>query len=259
MLPFKLPTNTTSISRETSEQQEHIPFLPQKEEVAFIETRSKNTSLLWKTSLSFHLVLISLYTAISITVILSFHTPVSEKNPNALPSLSSKQIRLQYPLMQESLFVGSPSPEVDAAWHNLLSNMSIRVTASELAQQSLTSVSLPRGGQLAWLGVFHELHCIKILRQANYRDYYHPEAAGQVLRDLQLHADHCIELSRATAMCRPDLKSLTTFVWRTELENPLLSPDRPVRKCLDWDALMDSIHERVVSDEEIHAMNNPID
>ena len=60
----------------------------------------------------------------------------------------------------ESPFAGPPSPAVDEAWHDLMGNMSIRVTREELDQNHQTSVELPSGGYLAWLGMFHELHCV---------------------------------------------------------------------------------------------------
>jgi len=62
--------------------------------------------------------------------------------------------------MRDTPFIGQPSTSVDDAWSKLLHNMSLRVTDAELEKQSHTSIPLPRGGNIAWLGVFHELHCI---------------------------------------------------------------------------------------------------
>ena len=50
---------------------------------------------------------------------------------------------------------------IDEAWLKLLEPMNTRVTAEELAKRNQTSIALPKGGgYLAWLEVFHELHCI---------------------------------------------------------------------------------------------------
>lgn len=58
-------------------------------------------------------------------------------------------------------FAGAPSPEIDKTWSELLAPMNIRVSKAELKSNGQTSVALPEGGgYLAWLGVFHELHCI---------------------------------------------------------------------------------------------------
>ncbi|KAM3066192.1 hypothetical protein ACMFMG_012152 [Clarireedia jacksonii] len=66
-----------------------------------------------------------------------------------------------YTDFEESEFAGSPSPSVDKAWHDLLAKITIRVTAAELEYSNQTSVELPEGGgYMAWLGVYHQLHCI---------------------------------------------------------------------------------------------------
>lgn len=78
----------------------------------------------------------------------------------ALPGLKVKHQFKLYDKFNESPFAGPPSTEVDEAWHNLMLNMSVRVTKEELDAHGQTSIELPGGGYLAWLGVFHELHCV---------------------------------------------------------------------------------------------------
>ena len=58
-------------------------------------------------------------------------------------------------------FAGPPSSEIDKSWHNLLGNISIRVYGNELERMNQTSVELPQKGEyMAWLGTYHELHCL---------------------------------------------------------------------------------------------------
>lgn len=174
-----------------------------------------------------------------------------------LPDITTKYTKLQYYQLKESPYTGPPFPSVDTAWHDLLANMSIRVTSEELAEHNLTSVALPYGGHLAWLGIYHELHCIKLMRHTNYRQQYNPGIAGKALRDLQVHVDHCSELLRASAMCRPDLETLTTFIWQEGSSGPLPSPQRPERTCVDWEVSMAGIGHRVIDDEEMGMLKNP--
>lgn len=61
---------------------------------------------------------------------------------------------------QDSPYTGSPSASTDRAWHDLMSKMTIRVTSQELERGNQSSVELPDGGHMAWLGVFHEMHCV---------------------------------------------------------------------------------------------------
>ena len=38
--------------------------------------------------------------------------------------------------------------------------MALRISAEEMRASNQSSVALPKGGYMAWLGVYHELHCI---------------------------------------------------------------------------------------------------
>ena len=88
-----------------------------------------------------------------------------------------------------SPYAGPPSPEIDAAWSNLLAPMHIRVSEAELRRDNQESVRLPEGGgYLGWMGAFHELHCIvsgfpqnrKARILSNHTDIYCAEDATPV-------------------------------------------------------------------------------
>lgn len=78
----------------------------------------------------------------------------------AVDNLDVKTEHRSYNLYESTDFVGSPGPETDAVWHSLLQNRYIRVSKAELLRNERTSVELPGGGYMAWIGVFHELHCV---------------------------------------------------------------------------------------------------
>ena len=62
-----------------------------------------------------------------------------------------------------SPYAGGPTAEIDNAWHDLLGNISLRVSRSELNMNGnhKSSIELPgNGGYLVWLGAFHQLHCL---------------------------------------------------------------------------------------------------
>ena len=173
--------------------------------------------------------------------------------------------------MRESPYAGPPGTNIDLVWQALLADMSIRVTKEELDQQGQESVPLEGGGYLAWLGVFHQLHCTisghpwllgaantkeqKMLRQLNYRNTYHPNITRSQSGDWQVHADHCIEILRASAMCRPDLASLTTFIWDEKTSRPMLRNERPTQKCVDWQSLTACLRDRAVDERELRSLS----
>lgn len=59
-----------------------------------------------------------------------------------------------------SRYSGPPHPDIDKSWDELFKFRDIRVTAEELNFNQRTSVELPEGGYMAWLGIWHELHCV---------------------------------------------------------------------------------------------------
>ena len=63
--------------------------------------------------------------------------------------------------LNNNTFAGKPNPQIDVAWHGLMENIKIRVSETEMERTGQHSVKLPEGGgNLAWLGVYHELHCL---------------------------------------------------------------------------------------------------
>lgn len=106
----------------------------------------------------------------------------------------------RFTAFQDSPFTGSPGPESDRAWHDLLSNMSVRVSREELERGNQTSVELPGGGYMAWLGVFHELHCVvsTALGSFLYSHIHHSLSNTHTLEDAA-----AMEISRLLP-CKPD-------------------------------------------------------
>ncbi|KAF2176823.1 hypothetical protein K469DRAFT_605635, partial [Zopfia rhizophila CBS 207.26] len=158
-----------------------------------------------------------------------------------------------------SAWVGSPGGPTDDAWHELVGNTSIRVTDEELRRNGnhQRSVPLPEGGgNLVWLGVFHQIHCLKQFRHLNYLDYYHSNITHEERYHMEVHINHCIEYLRQAVMCNPDA-SLTTLVWTETDPRPVLDVKQFERKCVDWEYFMESITSRVVPFEEVDRLVNP--
>lgn len=103
-------------------------------------------------------------------------------------------------IMDTNVFRGPPRPELDAAWDDLVKYSNIRVTAEDLRKINKTSVQLSDGSGLYWSGlnVHHQLHCLKLLRQATYPEYYF--SGKEPPRHLEGHIDHCIDSKWALAM-----------------------------------------------------------
>lgn len=112
-----------------------------------------------------------------------------------------------------------------------------------------------------------------MLRRWNYRDYYYPNITDPTIEHWDIHAgnrsfpvlvqtmvmtellDHCFDVLRSAAMCQGDT-TLTTFGWE-RLSKPQPHVKATAHRCVDWDALMDSLANRVVGEEEMAALVNP--
>ena len=155
---------------------EQEPFLPTKEFNGESRLAKPSGGFSYRINYIVHMTLIALYTICSISAILIFRKPyprpckrlerISKKTilimiSAAFDGLDFRTSYSKFHNLSQSPFAGPPSPEIDAAWNNLLAPMHMRVSTEELRRDNQDSVPLPEGGgYLGWMGVFHELHCI---------------------------------------------------------------------------------------------------
>ena len=97
----------------------------------------------------------------------------------------------------------------------------------------------------------------RMLREWNYRSYYHQDLSNAEKEHLGQHVDHCFEMLRQSAMCHADA-SLTTFKWHPGKSRPMFNASESVHVCVDWKLLMKSMEERVVDEAEILRLQNPL-
>ncbi|KIJ30118.1 hypothetical protein M422DRAFT_187544, partial [Sphaerobolus stellatus SS14] len=99
-----------------------------------------------------------------------------------------------------------PSDEVDKAWANLYKTGAVKITKSQASQ--LTNKTWPITGDtenyFVAFEIFHQLHCLDVLRQAAYRDHYNETESPATLR-------HCLAGLRQGIMCSVDISPI---VWQ---------------------------------------------
>lgn len=113
--------------------------------------------------------------------------------------------------------------------------------------QKVNRTSVPlndsKAGFYATLDVFHELHCLNVLREHLYRPHY---PTRHSLAEQFQHSNHCIDLLRQTLMCHGDV-ALQTFTWIDGYRAPW--PNFSVQhECRNWDAIQDWAIEHHISD-----------
>ncbi|KAG0697868.1 hypothetical protein DFH29DRAFT_1003354 [Suillus ampliporus] len=156
-------------------------------------------------------------------------------------------IRFNGSLGASSIYRGSPSPEIDAAWDRIsLDARPLRMTLEQLLRTGeKPSPSMARypdeygGGYMATVEVIHQLHCIDMLRRVSWGDhYYHHGDMHESPEDFRTHVDHCIEMLRQIIMCHGDVTMLT-YDWVKGVKDPFPNFNIPHRcrnleKVLDW-------------------------
>ncbi|KAF2205680.1 hypothetical protein GQ43DRAFT_406962 [Delitschia confertaspora ATCC 74209] len=128
-------------------------------------------------------------------------------------------------------YKGPPSPELDAAWNDLLAPTAIRVSEETMKRINRTSIRIKDGsGYFVTLDVYHQLHCLKYLRH-----YVHPEYYTINEPNIAEHVDHCLDTLRQYIMCNADV-ALNTYTWKPNYARPW-----PVftteHECVNWEAL----------------------
>lgn len=93
-----------------------------------------------------------------------------------------------------------------------------------------------------WIGelaVFHQLHCLNVLRQVLHRDYYEPLfAVGEFDIDGDhgaKHVSHCLDALREAVMCASDI-GVIVWQWNEKAQKALGHGDI-VHQCRDFERI----------------------
>jgi hypothetical protein len=102
----------------------------------------------------------------------------------------------------------------------------------------------------AQVEVFHQIHCLNELRKEVFRDYYYDQAEADERR--LSHKMHCIHMLLQVLMCSADVGIIThNWVHSEKLQEPKTRPFpdfNVVKKCRDFDAILDWVRETGVKD-----------
>ncbi|KAK0124173.1 hypothetical protein ONS95_009155 [Cadophora gregata] len=173
-------------------------------------------------------------------------------------------------LNHKSAYKGTPRKELDDAWDALSSGSILPGPTLSISEEELhligkdfranATVKIPDefgGGYFATLEVFHNLHCLNLVRMATYMEHYEKEHAfgDHWLRN---HVDHCIDMIRQRLTCTADI-GLVTAVWVDGYSEPY--PDFSTRhQCRNFEMIRNWAMDRAlnVSMEEVVAARGAV-
>ncbi|KAF8885578.1 hypothetical protein CPB84DRAFT_1685384 [Gymnopilus junonius] len=110
-----------------------------------------------------------------------------------------------------------PSPELDQLWEDLHSFGVSRIPKSEVVLLPHKTSPIPGDEEdyVIELDVFHELHCLNMIRQSIYSDYYPHMWPNNT--DTAWHIGHCLDSIRQSLMCSADI-SVMVWQWSDALQ-----------------------------------------
>lgn len=158
--------------------------------------------------------------------------------------------------ISSSPYVG-PTKAVDIKWGEVnFGDQMVSAAEMALLQKPLDSLTVtdPRTGEVGYrigLEVFHQLHCLNMVRKATYMDYQDDYAGGDFgvpREELRGHLDHCIEMLRMNLMCHADVGVITFH----EMEGKGMWPDfSSWHVCRDYEAVRTWAVDRVVATDVV--------
>jgi len=143
-----------------------------------------------------------------------------------------------------TIYQGEPSEELDKAWTDLFADIGVsKIPKSEA--RLLPNKTLPIPGDeenyAVALAVFHQLHCLNIVRKGLWREHYTDLEAGNIAgipeKDWPDHLSHCLDDLRQSLMCSADI-SLVVWQW-VESANRATPRMDVVHSCRNFDTIVD--------------------
>ena len=174
-----------------------------------------------------------------------------------LPAIEYEELNFDNPFLHQTAYRGPPTNHLEREWERLWNHELIDIPASDFHRLNKSSevryMRTPRGGLAANIEVFHQLHCLNLIRQYTWREYYdaHPERVAKPTdlardpseRGRREHVDHCIEALRLGLMCNADV---TPYVFeQEEEEDPGRADFSAHHKCRRFDGIVAAFEERV--------------
>ncbi|KAF9779932.1 hypothetical protein IL306_001060 [Fusarium sp. DS 682] len=138
-----------------------------------------------------------------------------------------------------------PDPAVDEAWEDLEIIRVFPITETEvrrLGKDPELLVKFPPeyglgdNAYMAQIDMFHQIHCLNLLRHLAWAEYERNGTAKKPFSDLHwIHVSHCTDILMQNLMCNGNL-DIITFNWVETQTNPF--PDFAVKhQCRDFDAI----------------------
>ncbi|KAI9755572.1 MAG: Transcription initiation factor TFIID subunit 5 [Chaenotheca gracillima] len=184
-----------------------------------------------------------------------------------LPMVEAEINGTLFPPENPSIYRQEPSPEVDDAWFELEKIRAFAITSKdmeELGKDTTTAAKFPEDAgfgsdaYMAQVDVFHQIHCLNLLRKAALPKYYPdgPTKKSSSSHDMHLiHVSHCADVLLQNLMCTASTDVLT-FDWMETQARPFPQFTRNA-KCRDFGTLQKFQEENTIELDKWIALKKP--
>jgi len=175
-----------------------------------------------------------------------------------------KYKNIRHDAEDRSPYVAAERPIIDELWMDLYDFGTVGLTPSEVTRLIEPTKPSPMDPDTypVMIQVFHNIHCLNLLRKAIWRDYY-PEALDMLTDGTAnrtspkaLHIDHCINAIREALMCSSDVTPIT-FHYVSDEDHHVFPNLAATHTCRDFDAIKDWAKTRQIEEwkMDIHLIN----
>ncbi|KAF8993370.1 hypothetical protein BDQ17DRAFT_1312361 [Cyathus striatus] len=126
------------------------------------------------------------------------------------------------------------SDDVDRAWGELYNHTILKIPKSEAAllPNKTYPIKEEPGYYIAGLDVFHQLHCLNLVRRALNKDHYPND-----VHLTEEHISHCVDSVRQSLMCNADI-SVNVWQWSDEVKG-VVGYSTQAHSCKNFNKLLD--------------------
>ncbi|KAI9157976.1 Cyclochlorotine biosynthesis protein R [Paramyrothecium foliicola] len=140
------------------------------------------------------------------------------------------------------------SDEVNARWEALYNEIGMSQISAKAASR-LPNATTPVAGDpsqyMVELDVFHQLHCLNLMRKLVYPDVFHFDltSKSEIAEDNIYHMEHCYDQLRQALQCASDV---STIYWEWSVEKKKMFGNlRTTHTCRDFDKIKDNGNDQM--------------
>ncbi|KAI5458860.1 hypothetical protein BGZ63DRAFT_514270 [Mariannaea sp. PMI_226] len=148
----------------------------------------------------------------------------------------------------KSSLQGPPTKERDREWESLYEFGLLAISKNEAAllPNRTGRIANTEDKYFVELDVFHQLHCLNMIRMSRYPEYYrnlHTSEADEILTYFDSeHIEHCIDTIRQSLMCQTDITPLV-YQWDNNKERMRIHGD-VIHSCRNFDRIREWAKEK---------------